>query len=216
MIVHPCLSQRQARETADRRVKSARETVQRRAEGDLCDAAERLAEERERFKLQLGAAHADVLRLGAESAELERRNQQLELERSAGRVRSWLDDSNNSTRRSRSRGSPPGDHLAASGNALRWRNEEEPREQRERVFAEGGEEGALTREKTLREAAEEEREALRRMANGLAIELRTVTEAKAEAEDERQTLVQVNGHKTSEMRFRSTYGCGVVEVGSVA
>lgn len=199
VIVNPYRSQRQARETADRRVKSAREIVQRRAEGDLRDAAERLAEERERFKSQLGAAHADVLRLGAESTELERRNQQLELERSAGRTRGWLDESNEGTHRSRSRNSPPGDHLTASSNVLGWGNGRETREEGEKKPAEGGGEGAFKRGRTLREAAEEEREAMRQMCNGLAIDLRAAVEAKAEVEDERQTLVQVNGQCTSEI-----------------
>ena len=45
----------EARETAEQRVESARGTMRRRAEGDLRDAAERLVEEQQTFKSQLGA-----------------------------------------------------------------------------------------------------------------------------------------------------------------
>ena len=65
----------EARETAEQRVESARGTMRRRAEGDLRDAAERLVEEQQTFKSQLGAAHAEILRLDAETAELERQTE---------------------------------------------------------------------------------------------------------------------------------------------
>lgn len=195
--------QREARETADDRVASAMETAQRRAEGDLRDATERLSEERERFKSQLGAAHADILRLGAEAGELERRNQELETGRACagsgdrGEIRGV---SNETLCRLNCGGGSPqlwGDHLTVDpqvrarmrdGKCQVVRGEGE-----EKGWAASAQTQEAQRDRGLREAAEEETNALRVMCNGLAVDLRAALEAKAATEDERQALVQVGG-----------------------
>ncbi len=51
--------------------------------------------------------------------------------------------------------------------------------------------GGVERERALRRKLEREREALQRMCNGLAVDLREAVEARSEAEDEREALVQV-------------------------
>lgn len=47
------------------------------------------------------------------------------------------------------------------------------------------------KEQCLLREAEEEREALRRMCNGLALDLKVAVDARAEAEDAREVLLQV-------------------------
>lgn len=49
----------------------------------------------------------------------------------------------------------------------------------------------IDRERALRREVEGEREALRRMCNGLAVDLKGAVEARSEAKDEREALVQV-------------------------
>lgn len=174
--------QNEARETAGRRVESARETVRRRAEGDLRDAAERLVEERQTFKSQLGAAHADILRLGAETAELERQNRELVLARTEEPPLDW---------RNSPEGTPGGRRGAESSASRIVESGQSSAGVRhclgdaESVSAEG------KRERALRMGAEEEREALRRMCNSLAVDLKAAVEARADAEDDREALVQV-------------------------
>lgn len=51
--------------------------------------------------------------------------------------------------------------------------------------------GEGERERERRQGAEEEREALRRMCNGLAVDLKEAVEARAEAEGDRGALLQV-------------------------
>lgn len=172
--------QKQARETAGRRVESARDTVRRRADGDLRDAAERLAEERERFKSQLGAAHADILRLGAEAADLERRNHELALAKNSGAV-DW-------------QAVPRGMHGDETVNHLRSDsgaagNGDPSPNARNLPTGEGAAGG---REEALRRDTEEKRDALRCMCNGLASDLKEAVEARSEAEVGRDMLVQVN------------------------
>eukprot|EP00903_Cladosiphon_okamuranus_P006177 g6074.t1 len=216
--------EKDARETAGRRVESARETARRRAAGDLRDAAERLEEERERFKSQLGAAHAEILRLGAEAAELDRKlrrrnSKEQEERRSSPSLRLHQDSG---TRADGGGGGGGGDSDGGGGggkkHAVGWADYDArdraaavPGEGvRKRRVAERGidEEGARVREedgagvatrdgeterdgeRALRREVEAEREALRRMCNGLAVDLRAAVEGRAEAEDEREALVQ--------------------------
>lgn len=179
--------QNEARETAGRRVESARETVRRRAEGDLRDAAERLVEERNTFKSQLGAAHADILRLGAETAELERQNRELVLARTEESPLDWR-NSPEGTPGGRKGGGRKGAVSSASGMIEGGQSSAGVR------HCLGDVENALEegkRERALRVKAEEEREALRRMCNGLAVDLKAAVEARADAEDDREALVQV-------------------------
>ena len=51
--------------------------------------------------------------------------------------------------------------------------------------------GEGKRKRVVQVEAEEEREALRRMCNGLAVDLKAAVEARADAEDDREALVQV-------------------------
>lgn len=165
-----------------RRVESASEIIRRRADGDLRDAADRLAEERERFKLQLGAAHADILRLGAEAADLERKNRELEMATavSAGH---WSDDVGETKMDGR---------VTKKCNLSGVSRDYLTGESKEGI-------GAVVsmakvnseKERCLLREAEEEREALRRMCNGLALDMKVAVDARAEAEDARELLLQV-------------------------
>lgn len=186
-------------------MESARETVQRRADGDLRDAAERLAEERERFKLQLGVIHADILRLRAEAAELERRNQELELARSGGNTLTWSSGSKWRSGGSKPKYFQPGDDLTVHKDASETGDgvEREGEEKGEKAPVEEGRNGDVESERTLREALEEEREALRRMCNGLAVDLQTAVEAEAKAKEERQALVQVGDCNTAATTYKT-------------
>lgn len=183
-------------------------------EGDLRDAAERLDEERERFKSQLGAAHADALRLGAEAAELEnkmRRDYQEEWRKGLLSPRPVaVVDGRTAGERSRVGGDAGGGRLGGT-TAVVWGDageggtaggarkrpaaerdgaDEDVRRERERE-REGAGEAKGKRERALRREVEGEREALRRMCNGLAVDLREAVEGRAEAEDEREALAQV-------------------------
>lgn len=179
--------QSDARETAGRRVESARETARRRAEGDLGDAAERLEEERERFKSQLGAAHAEILRLGAQVAELKKRRNQDERHDSQETAPQLRDSSGDGDR-----GTFPGDSFSDGRTPPSGGSRKRP--------ADVGDDGARgseargqerERERALRRGVEGEREALRQMCNGLAVDLKEAVEARSEVEDEREALVQV-------------------------
>lgn len=150
--------------------------MRRRAEGDLRDAAERLVEERQTFKTQLGAAHADILRLGAETAELERQNRELVLGRA--------EDGPKGTQ-----GGKTGAESSSSGVVGEKRHGSAG--VRQCLGGAEGESGEGERERVLRMEVEEEREALRRMCNGLAVDLKAAVEARADAEDDREALVQV-------------------------
>ena len=201
-------------------MESARETARRRAEGDLQDAAERLEEERERFKSQVGAAHAEILRLGAEAAELEkkvRRNKDREEERRRNPSGGAHAGGGRTAERSRASGGGvvDGENIGVGGTAaVVWGDDDAGegtgtataaataaaatagrarKRPAERGAADDGEDDARQREweRALRREVEGEREALRRMCNGLAVDLREAVEGRAEAEDEREALVQV-------------------------
>lgn len=202
--------QNDARETAGRRVESAREASRRRADGDLKDAAERLDEERQRFKAQLGAAHAEILRLGAEAAESERRRNS-DKERpirqaSAARLSSTGEHGGVGDNGPSGEGSiivddgGVGRRTAGGGGGGVVILEERtgvPTGGRKRPAEGNGREGGgageeeIERERALRREVEGEREALRRMCNGLAVDLKGAVEARSEAKDEREALVQV-------------------------
>lgn len=180
------IEQSEARDSAGRRVESARETARRRAEGDLRDAAERLEEERERFKLQLGAAHAEILQLGAQAAELKKRRNQDERRK-------------NEEKAPQSRADGDGDSGASQGGSFLSGRTSPVGGSRKRP-ADGGDDDARRceargeereRERALRREVEGEREALRQMCNGLAVDLKEAVEARSEVEDEHEALVQV-------------------------
>lgn len=191
-------NQNEARKTAERRITSAREAATRRSEGDLQNAAERLAEERELFKSQLGAAHAKILRLGAEAAELERRNVESTLvgedelkkeeeldQKRLDRRRNPIDvvnsdDSgrvNNSSEQAGQNG-----FLYHDGDAHKPRAHAGPSA---RICTEAKE------KETIVEGVEGEREALRQMCNGLAVDLQEAMKARADAEKNRDALAEV-------------------------
>ncbi|CBN80212.1 expressed unknown protein [Ectocarpus siliculosus] len=210
-----------ARETAGRRVESAREASRRRADGDLKDAAERLEEERERFKAQLGAAHAEILRLGAEAAESERRRN-LDKERrnrqaSAARLSSTGEhggvgdngpsgegsitvDDGGVGRRTAGGGGGGGGVILEERTGVPTGGRKRPAEGTGRGGGgAGGEE--IEREWALRREVEGEREALRRMCNGLAVDLKGAVEARSEAKDEREALVQEAARAKAEAKL---------------
>lgn len=181
--------QSDARQTAGRRVESARETARRRAEGDLCEAAERLEEERERFKSQLGIAHAEILRLGAQAAELQQRRNQDELwrrnfEEKASRSKAGGDGDSGTLQ-----GGSFSDGCTPPSGGFRKRPADGGKDDARGGDARGHE--REERERALRREVEGEKEALRQMCNGLAVDLKEAVEARAEVEDEREALVQV-------------------------
>ena len=172
----------EARETAEQRVESARGTMRRRAEGDLRDAAERLVEEQQTFKSQLGAAHAEILRLGAETAELERQNRELVLTRTEETRLDWQNSPE---------GTPGGRRGAESSASGMGESGQSSVDVRHCLGGAEGVSGEGKRKRVVQVEAEEEREALRRMCNGLAVDLKAAVEARADAEDDREALVQV-------------------------
>ncbi|CAM9536480.1 unnamed protein product [Ectocarpus fasciculatus] len=208
-----------ARETAGRRVESARDASRRRADGDLKDAAERLEEERERFKAQLGAAHAEILRLGAEAAESERRRsfdkERRNREANAARLgytgeHGGVGDSGPSGEGSiivddggvgsRSGGGGGGGVILEEVTGVPTGGRKRPAEGSGREG--GGARGeASERERALRREVEGEREALRRMCNGLAVDLKEAVEARSEAKDEREALVQEAARAKAEAKL---------------
>ncbi|CAN0294336.1 unnamed protein product, partial [Ectocarpus sp. 12 AP-2014] len=210
-----------ARETAGRRVESAREASRRRADGDLKDAAERLEEERERFKAQLGAAHAEILRLGAVAAESdrrrnldkERRNRQASVARlSATGEHGGVGDNGPSGEGSITfdDGGVRGRTAAGGGGGGGVVLEERrgvPTGGRKRPANGNGREGGraggeeIERERALRREVEGEREALRRMCNGLAVDLKGAVEARSEAKNEREALVQEAARAKAEAKL---------------
>lgn len=195
--------QNDARETAGRRVECARETARRRAEGDLRDLTDRLEEERERFKSQLGAAHAEILRLRAEASRLEKRRTYHHREmnetmpRRAGTGDGGGDGGSGNNGLSMERGGGVDGHARkdAAGESLSGRTGG-ARKRRAAAEEEGDEDsggvvGGVDGEQVLRREVEEEREALRRMCNGLAVDLKEAVDATSEAKEEREALVQV-------------------------
>lgn len=133
--------------------------------------------------MQLGAAHADILRLGAEAADLERKNRELEMV-TAANAGHWSDGVGEAklygrATKKRNVWGGGGDYLSD--------------ESKERIGA--GipvANSSSENERCLLREAEEEREALRRMCNGLALDLKVAVDARAEAEDARELLLQVN------------------------
>lgn len=183
-----CSTQREARASADRRVGAATDTVQRRADGDLRDAAERLSEERERFKSQLAAAHAHILRLSAEIGDCKKRNVELEIAKDFGaeshgvRNKACPCGQESSSLMCTRSSSSDGDR--ASGDAAR------PSE-------DGGGKGHEDAAGDLARAQESstprsgDQNALQLMCNGLVVELREAREERSKADEERQVLIEV-------------------------
>ncbi|CAM9788122.1 unnamed protein product [Scytosiphon promiscuus] len=169
--------EKDARETAGRRVERARETARRRADGDIRDLTERIEEERERFKSQLGAAHAEILRLRVEASRLEKLRNHEHLERN--------ETVPERTRKGGAGGECLGGRLPTHGGARKRRASEDEGEGDGGDVTEGVDE-----ERALRRGVEEEREALRRMCNGLAVDLKEAVEATSEAQQEQEALVQ--------------------------
>lgn len=194
----PLPEQREARETVDRRVKSARQISRRRVEDDSHDAAERLAHERERFKSQLGVAHANVLRLRAHVAELERRNEDLEAMQEGNRIlradKDYVPKLGG--------GGSSSDHRSVKcvdenrSGSKRTRRVHEQRKDGEE--SKSGDSKQRGRARTVTQEAE----ALRRMYDGLAGELRMALRAKQEAMEDREALLQVS----IERRWRARCG----------
>lgn len=196
--------QEHARETAGRRVECARETTLRRADGDLRDLTERLEEERERFKSQLGAAHAEILRLSAEVSRLEKRRNYEHLERKETGLRRTMVGCGGAAGGGASRLSagiiggvdcPGGEGAGAESFSDRPTKHGGARKRRAAEADEDGDcsglVGDVDEERALRREVEEEREALQRMCNGLAVDLKDAVEATSEAKEEREALVQV-------------------------
>lgn len=171
-------------------MESAGAVVRCRAEGDLRDASERLAEERERFKMQLGIAHAVILKLKTELAELERRNRDLEVRQAGGDISRTLGDISLNLGDGNGR---PGDRsvcCVASGLKSHddgvWSASESVGARGTAEPVQRGGEGAST------ERVEKEIQSLRKVCRGLERDLKASLRTEKGATQELQALVQVS------------------------
>lgn len=139
--------------------------------------------------MQLGEAHADILRLGAELSELERRNQELVQARTKQEQEDWVRSLD---------GMQQGQHVRRHQSKSDGKVVENNKSHEAAfgVASEGGSEGGKQTEKEkeqalLRQEFENEKEALLKMCNGLAVDLEAAVAARVEAEEDYKALLEV-------------------------
>ncbi|CAM9228114.1 unnamed protein product [Choristocarpus tenellus] len=186
------------RESLGPRLEAVTARLRQRGERDLRDVHERLSEEQERFKRELGIAHAELLRRDAELAETIRRRQELEVSRGKGEFNQAASSGCSDNERDFSyvgKGQQILKGIGKSSGLAAHRGEREDGETSRQGSVSGSSselprgESRLDLEGKLHEA-QEEREALRRMCNSLAVDLQEAVEAQAEAETVQEGLLE--------------------------